>query len=200
MNDSIIQLEQSTPRNSHKVHPRNRPHRGHKRKQLRNTTGIEQELSCPIPFKKPTSCLSLNTYRQSSRRLPLVISDLQTKRLAGLTRERFEEILKVTGTPCRYFCRRSFATWNKLLPSKEAIQKLAQGNIIIKHHKLQPEYMGTRKIKVILTNVHVTLPGHVLASFMPKYSQVENFDAVQGSVGGVLLPHVPSEGGIQLNL
>ena len=40
--------------------------------------------------------------------LSFVISDLRSKRLPGLTKETFEELLKTAGVPCRYFCWRSF--------------------------------------------------------------------------------------------
>ena len=42
--------------------------------------------------------------------LSLIVSDIKTRRLAGLKKEKFEEILKAAGFPDRYFCRRSFAT------------------------------------------------------------------------------------------
>ena len=44
------------------------------------------------------------------RVLSLVVSDLKTKRLVGLTEEVFEELLRKAGIPCQYFCRKSFAT------------------------------------------------------------------------------------------
>ncbi len=50
--------------------------------------------------------------------LSLIVSDIKTRRLAGLKKEKFE-ILKAAGIPARYFCRRSFATWDILLPSQE---------------------------------------------------------------------------------
>ena len=39
-----------------------------------------------------------------------VVTDLKTRRLAGIKKEAFEEVLRTVGIPCRYFCRRSFAT------------------------------------------------------------------------------------------
>ena len=44
------------------------------------------------------------------RVLSLVVSDLKTKRLVGVTKEVFEELLRKAGIPCQYFCRKSFAT------------------------------------------------------------------------------------------
>ena len=40
--------------------------------------------------------------------LSFIISDLRTRKLAGLKKETFEELLKTAGVPCRYFCRQSF--------------------------------------------------------------------------------------------
>ena len=60
--------------------------------------------------------------------LSLLISDLRNRRLAGLKREGFKELIKTTGIPCLYFCRRSFATWDILLPLAEVTEKLAKDN------------------------------------------------------------------------
>ena len=48
-----------------------------------------------------------------------VVADLKTKRLAGLRKDTFEELLKAAAIPAKYNCRCSFATWDVLLPSKE---------------------------------------------------------------------------------
>ena len=62
--------------------------------------------------------------------LSLIVSDIKTRRLAGLKKDKFEEILKAAGIPARYFCRRSFPTWDILLPSQELTTKLASNNSI----------------------------------------------------------------------
>ena len=77
-----------------------------------------------------------------SQSLSYIITDLRTRRWARIRRETFKELLKSAGIPCRYFCRRSFATWNVQLPSEE----LAGSNVSTKHFRLQPEYRGTRSI------------------------------------------------------
>ena len=38
------------------------------------------------------------------RILSLVVSDIKTRRLVGLKKEAFEELLKKAGIPCQYFC------------------------------------------------------------------------------------------------
>ena len=73
------------------------------------------------------------------RILSRVISDLKTKRLVGLKKEAFEEQLRKAGIPCQYFCRKSFATWDVLLPTEEQAAKAAATNIITKNFRLQPE-------------------------------------------------------------
>ena len=35
----------------------------------------------------------------------LIVTDLRTRRLAGLKKESFGELLKTAGIPCRYFCQ-----------------------------------------------------------------------------------------------
>ena len=61
--------------------------------------------------------------------LSFVISDLRTRRLAGLKKETFEELLKIAGIPCRYFFRQSFATWDVLLLSEDQTKKQATGEL-----------------------------------------------------------------------
>ena len=95
--------------------------------------------------------------------------NLRTRRLAGIRRETFEELLKSEGIPCQYFNRRSFATWDVLLSSEE----LAASNVSTNHFKLQPEYRGTRQIKVTVCSVPVQLNGDVLAACMSVYGSVE---------------------------
>ena len=79
--------------------------------------------------------------------ISFIITDLKTRRLAGIKKETFEELLKTAGIPARYFCRRSFATWDVLLPTEDFAKKLAGSNISSKYYRLQPEYQGHRKIR-----------------------------------------------------
>ena len=60
-----------------------------------------------------------------SKTLSFVITDLKTRRLTGLKKETFEEVIKNAGIPGKYFYRRSFATGDVLLPSEEIAKKLA---------------------------------------------------------------------------
>ena len=76
------------------------------------------------------------------RILSLVVSDIKTRRLVGLKKEAFEDLLRKAGVPCSYFCRRSFATWDVLLPTQEQAPKTAATTITTKFFRLQPEYMG----------------------------------------------------------
>ena len=93
------------------------------------------------------------------RVLSLVVSDLKTKRLVGLNKETFEDLLRKAGIPCQYFCRKSFATWDVLLPSEEQAAKMATKDIITKHFRLQPEYKGTRRLRVTVCNVPAIITG-----------------------------------------
>ena len=76
---------------------------------------------------------------------------LKTKRLVGLKKETFEEVIRKAGILCQYFCRKSFATWDVLLPTEEQATKAAANNIITKHFRLQPEYKGTRRLRVTVS-------------------------------------------------
>ena len=115
--------------------------------------------------------------------LSFVVTDLKTKRLAGLKKETFEDLLKSANIPGTYFCRRSFATWDVLLPSEEVAKKLAGGNITTRFFRLQPEYRGKRRIKVTVCNVSMQLSGDVLAAYLSIYGGVEQVSQITSTRG-----------------
>ena len=117
------------------------------------------------------------------RILSLVVSDLKTKKLVGLKRETFEELLKKAGIPCQYFCRKSFATWDVLLPTEDQAAKLAANNVTTKYFRLQPEYRGTRRLRVTICNVPAHITGEVLAAYLSSYGQVEEFNLLRSPTG-----------------
>ena len=117
------------------------------------------------------------------RILSLVVSDLKTKKLVGLKRETFEELLKKAGIPCQYFCRKSFATSDVLLPTEDQAAKLAANNVTIKYFRLQPEYRGTRRVRVTICNVPAHITGEVLAAYLSSYGQVEEFNLLRSPTG-----------------
>ena len=106
--------------------------------------------------------------------ISFVVTDQKTRRVGGLGKDTFEEILKAAGIPAKYYCRRSFATWDVLLPSEELAIKLASDNITTKHFRLQPEYLGQRRIKVTMCNVPIQLNGKVLAAYLCEHGEVED--------------------------
>ena len=103
-----------------------------------------------------------------------MVTDQKTRRLAGLRKDTFEEILKAARIPAKYYCRRSFATWVVLLTSEELATKLAGDNITTKHFQLQPEYLGQRRIKVTVCNVPIQLNGEVLAAYLCEHGEMED--------------------------
>ena len=117
------------------------------------------------------------------RILSLVISDIKTKKLVGVKKETFEELLRKAGIPCQYFCRKSFATWNVLLPTEEQAAKTARTNIMTKNFRLQPEYKGTRRLRVTISNVPAHLTGEVLASYLSAFGEVEEFNLLRSPAG-----------------
>ena len=117
------------------------------------------------------------------RFLSLVVSDLKTKRLVGLNKDSFEELLRKSGIPCQYFCRKSFATWDVLLPTEQQAAKTAEKDIITKHFRLQPEYQGTRRLRVTVCNVPAIITGEVLAAYFSAYGQVEDFNLLRSPAG-----------------
>ena len=117
------------------------------------------------------------------RILSLVISDLKTKRLVGLKKETFEEVLRKAGVPCEYFYRKSFATWDVLLPTEEQAAKAAANNINTNYFKLQPGYKGTRRIHVTACNVPAYITEEVLAAYLSAYGKVEEFNLLRSPAG-----------------
>ena len=115
--------------------------------------------------------------------LSFVITDLKTRRLTGLKKETFEEIIKTASIPGKYFYRRSFATWDVLLPSKEIAKKLATKNITTKYFRRQPEYRGKRRIEVTVCNVSMQLNGEVLAAYLSFYGAIEDFSLITSAHG-----------------
>ena len=121
------------------------------------------------------------------RIVSLIVTDLKTKRLVGLKKEGFEELLRKAGVPCQYFCRRSFATWDVLLPSADQAAEVASPNIM-KFFRLQPEYLGTRRIRVSISNVPAFITGEVLAAFVSAFGRVEEKPLENDSRGGLRVP------------
>ena len=112
-----------------------------------------------------------------------VVTDLKTKRLAGIKKDTFEGLLKAADIPAKYYCRRSFATWDVLLPSEDLAAKLAGENVISKYFRLQPEYMGRRKIRITVCNVPIQLNEEVLAAYLVKHGEIEDITKAK-SVNG----------------
>ena len=108
---------------------------------------------------------------------------MKTRRLANVNKEKFEETLKSAGIPGKYICRRSFATWDVLLPTEELAKKLATNNINTKHFRLQPEYLGKRHIKVTVCNASMQLNGDVLAAYLSTYGGVEEYILITSAHG-----------------
>ena len=117
------------------------------------------------------------------RTISFVVTELKTRRLGGIKKETFEGLLKAAGIPAKYYCRRSFATWDVLLPSQELAAKLAGESINSKYFRLQPEYMGRRRIRITVCNVPIELNEVVLAAFLCKYGDIENISKAKSSSG-----------------
>ena len=140
----------------------------------------------PIDYKKCRE--KYEKYFQGNRILPIPelvqevqpktisfgVTDLKTRRLAGIKKETFEDLLKAAGIPAKYYCRRSFATWDVLLHTEEFGTKLAGDNITSKYFRLQPEYLGRCRIKIPVCNVPIELNEEVLAAFLSNYGDIED--------------------------
>ena len=105
--------------------------------------------------------------------LSFIITDIKTRRLVWIKKDTFEDLLKAAGSLAKYFFRRSFATWDVLLPFEDLTIKLASSNINPTFFRLQPEYLGKRRIKITVCNVPVQINGDVFAAFLSEYGDVE---------------------------
>ena len=115
--------------------------------------------------------------------ISFVITDIKTRRLANVNKEKFEETLKSADIPGKYICRRSFATWDVLLPTEELAKKLATKNINTKYFRLQPEYLGKRHIKVTVCNASMELNGDVFAAYLSTHGGVEEYKLITSAHG-----------------
>ena len=91
--------------------------------------------------------------------------------------------MRIAGIPCQYFCRKSFATWDVLLPTEDQAAKLAANNITTTYFRLQPEYRGTRRLHVTICNVPAHITGEVLAAYLSSYGQVEEYNLLRSPAG-----------------
>ena len=115
--------------------------------------------------------------------LSYIVTDLRTRRLAGIKKRNVRRTTKIAAIPGRDFCCRSFATWDFLLPSKELAEKLAGSNVSSRFFRLQPEYKGKRRIKVTVYNVPLQLNGDVLIAYLSRYGSVEDVNIVKSKSG-----------------
>ena len=116
--------------------------------------------------------------------LSLVVTNLKTRRLTGMKKDTFEE-LRTAGIPCQYFFRRSFATWDVLLPTEEQAAKISGSNIMTKFFRFQPKHRGTRRVRVTVCNVPAFLTDEILASFLSANGRVEDVSRLRSTAGTV---------------
>ncbi len=115
--------------------------------------------------------------------ISFVVTDLKSRRLAGIKKDIFEGLLRAADIPAKYYCRRSFATWDVLLPSEDIAKKLAGESVNSKYFRLQPEYMGRRRIKITICNVPIQLNEEVLAAFLTIHGDIENIEKCKSANG-----------------
>ena len=124
------------------------------------------------------------------RTLSFVTFEAGSKKLVGITKENFEEALIAHKVPARYYYRRSFATWDVLLPSKEVAEKLCRTDLRTARLRLQPEYMGRRVLKIRINNVPPQIEEDHLGAFLAAYGTVESATTVRGKMGVPVGEHI----------
>ena len=138
---------------------------GHKLRNPQRTMQMRGKIILPIPelveAVQPKTIL-------------FIITDLKTRKQAGIKKDTFEELIKAAGIPARYFCRRSFSTWDVLMPSEDLAKNLGGSNISSKCYLLQPEYKGHRRIRVTVCNVPIQFKGDILTAYLSEYGDIED--------------------------
>ena len=69
------------------------------------------------------------------------------------------------------------------MPIEEQAARVAANNIATKFFRLQPEYIGTRRIRITVCNVPAFITGEVLASFLSAYGRVKEVNLLRCSAG-----------------
>lgn len=133
------------------------------------------------PKMKPTKTLyqetrsanhSLVSKVVSYRTIPLLTTNLKTRKLAGVNRKIMEEALMSLSIAPKILARRSNATWDILLATITETKVLAEGILTTKPLRLQIEYLDTQKTKITLHGVPLDIE-HWGALFA-HYGQVGN--------------------------
>ena len=137
----------------------------HKRKNVRRARKWQGRQIAPY-FQGNTILPILDLVAAvEPKTLSLIVTKLRTRRLAGLKKESFRELLRTAGILYQYFCWQSYTTWDVLLPSED----LARNTIITKYFWLQPKYSRKWTIRVTMCNIPIQLNGDILAAYLSKY-------------------------------
>jgi len=106
------------------------------------------------------------------RILSYITTEATSRKLIGLGREKILDILLGNNIPAKHINRRSYATWDVLLPSEAEAMRCSTRNIIYKGCKLQPEYKGERRTRVTLFNVPAMISTEYLMAILSNYGDV----------------------------
>ena len=106
-----------------------------------------------------------------------MVTDQRTKRLAGLKKETLKEILKLKTSQVNIFTEGALLLGIFCFPQRKQ-QKLASCNTTTRFFRLQPEYRGKRRIKVIVCNVWMQMSGDVLTAYLSIYGGVEQITQI----------------------
>ena len=92
--------------------------------------GTNHKKKAPINYERIRG--KYEKYFQGNRILPIpelvkevqpkivsfVITDIESRRLAGIRKETFEDLLRAANIPAKYYSRRSFAAWDVLCQTR----------------------------------------------------------------------------------
>ena len=170
-----------TKQNKTKKQQKTKQNKNKKQKQKQSPVGYARDKAKYAQYFKGNKILPISELVEAvqPKTIYFIVTDLKTRRLAGIKKDTFEELLKAAGIPAKYFCRSSFDTWNVLLSTEELAAKLPGSNISSKFFRLQPEYKGQGRIRVTVCNVPIQLNGDVLTA----YSGVEDITTSKSFCG-----------------
>lgn len=96
------------------------------------------------------------------RTISLLTTDVKTKIFIDVNREMIEEVLKILNIAVKVSARRSNAMWDILLTTEEALA----GNVLTtKCFRLQTENMGTKKTRIALHGLPMSITEDYLGVF-----------------------------------
>lgn len=94
-----------------------------------------------------------------------------------------EEALRSLNIVAKMLARRTTALWDILLGTEQEAKQLAGSVLSTASIRLQTEYMGTRRTKIIVHGVPVDICEDRMEAFFAKFGQIEEVNTPTSKAG-----------------